>query len=64
VGDAKYGSSRDPLRRLALHARALVFAHPLTGSVLRFETPVPPEFLRLFDRPEAGEEMRGGRRRA
>ncbi len=51
VGDAKYGSTRNPLRRLALHARVLAFTHPVTRSLLRFETPVPPDFLRLFERP-------------
>ena len=51
VGDAKYGSTSDPLHRLALHARVLAFRHPATGETLRFETPVPAEFLRLFARP-------------
>jgi 23S rRNA pseudouridine1911/1915/1917 synthase len=57
VGDAKYGSSGNPLRRLALHALALAFDHPVTGEKLRFETPVPPEFLRLL-------AERGPRRRS
>ncbi len=50
LGDAKYGCSRNPLRRLALHARVLAFAHPVTGQPMRFETAIPKEFLRLFDR--------------
>lgn len=31
--------------RLALHARLLAFAHPATGEALRFESPLPPEFM-------------------
>lgn len=41
VGDQKYGSSDDSIRRLGLHAYMLCFRHPVTGKVLRFETPVP-----------------------
>ncbi len=48
VGDAKYGSVRNPLRRLGLHARVLAFRHPVSGETLRFETPIPADFLRLF----------------
>ena len=44
VGDQKYGSSDDSLRRLGLHAYMLCFRHPVTGKVLRFETPVPACF--------------------
>jgi 23S rRNA pseudouridine1911/1915/1917 synthase len=31
-------------KRLALHARLLAFAHPVSGQPLRFESPLPPEF--------------------
>lgn len=44
VGDQKYGSSDDSIRRLGLHAYMLCFRHPVTGKVLRFETPVPACF--------------------
>lgn len=44
VGDAKYGSTIDPMRRLGLHAYMLCFVHPVTGKRLRFETPVPVSF--------------------
>ena len=50
VGDERYGSGRGPLRRLALHARVLAFRHPVSGETLRFETPIPPEFLGLLQR--------------
>lgn len=48
IGDKKYGSTKNPLRRLGLHARVLAFQHPLTGEELRFETEIPKEFLSLF----------------
>ncbi len=44
VGDATYGSRRDPLGRLGLHACVLGFDHPTTGARLRFVSPPPPAF--------------------
>ena len=44
VGDAKYGSKIDPMRRLGLHAYMLCFKHPVNGKMLRFETPLPACF--------------------
>lgn len=44
VGDHKYGSSDDCIRRLGLHAYMLCFRHPVNGKLLRFETPVPACF--------------------
>ncbi len=41
VGDHKYGSTDDSIRRLGLHAYMLCFRHPVTGKLLRFETPIP-----------------------
>lgn len=49
VGDRKYGSGDDSLRRLALHAYMLCFRHPVTGKLLRFETPVPLSFERCLN---------------
>jgi 23S rRNA pseudouridine1911/1915/1917 synthase len=46
AGDRDYGSRRDPLRRLCLHATRLAFVHPRGGWV-RFESAVPAGFLRL-----------------
>lgn len=48
IGDSKYGSKEKPIGRLALHARILAFTHPVTGELCRFETPVPPKFMKLF----------------
>lgn len=49
VGDHKYGSNQDPMRRLGLHAYMLCFTHPVTGKHLRFETPVPFCFEKLLN---------------
>jgi 23S rRNA pseudouridine1911/1915/1917 synthase len=44
VGDEKYGSLINPLKRLGLHAHKLGFIHPVTGKQLLFESPVPAVF--------------------
>ncbi len=44
AGDDRYGAKTDPIRRLALHARLLAFAHPVTGRKMTFEAPVPDAF--------------------
>ena len=44
VGDHKYGSTDDSIRRLGLHAYMLCFRHPVNGKLLRFETPIPACF--------------------
>ena len=51
VGDGRYGfeEAPNPLGRLALHAFKLCFYHPVTGEVMRFETPYPPAFKALFN---------------
>jgi 23S rRNA pseudouridine1911/1915/1917 synthase len=49
VGDHKYGSDKDPMRRLGLHAYMLCFTHPVTGKHMRFETPVPALFEKCLD---------------
>lgn len=47
VGDEKYGSTSDPIRRVALHAYKLSFIHPVTKEELSFETPIPTNFMQL-----------------
>jgi 23S rRNA pseudouridine1911/1915/1917 synthase len=47
AGDFKYGSSENPIGRLALHAYRLFFTHPITQKRMEFETPYPEKFLRL-----------------
>ena len=64
LGDPVYGSGppaetvRDAiaaagLKRQALHAAVLGFRHPITGEVLRFETPLPADMARLQELLEA-----------
>jgi len=48
VGDKKYGSTINPIDRIALHALVLAFTHPITKEHLRFETAIPRKLLRLF----------------
>lgn len=45
AGDKKYGAVKSPLHRLALHARTLRFAHPITRKDMNFETPIPHKFI-------------------
>ena len=52
AGDKKYGATKDPIRRLALHAFKLHFTHPITGKEMKFETPIPSKFTSLFKQPE------------
>jgi 23S rRNA pseudouridine1911/1915/1917 synthase len=47
IGDKKYGAKTDPAKRLALHACALKFLHPVTQKELRFASPLPRELARL-----------------
>jgi len=44
VGDKKYGSLTNPIRRIALHAYSLTFSHPVSKKKMQFSTPIPPAF--------------------
>lgn len=48
TGDKKYGAKLNPIGQMGLHARVLAFKHPVTGKALRFDTPIPGKFLKLF----------------
>jgi 23S rRNA pseudouridine1911/1915/1917 synthase len=48
IGDKKYGSQTNPLKRLGLHANILEFQHPITKKIMHFEAPMPKEFRKLF----------------
>lgn len=48
VGDRRYGGSKSPIHRLALHARTLRFVHPETRREMNFSTPVPQSFRDLI----------------
>jgi 23S rRNA pseudouridine1911/1915/1917 synthase len=52
VGDKKYGSRKNIIGRLGLHARILAFHHPATGEILRFETQIPGKLTRPFSNQE------------
>ncbi|MDY0406715.1 RluA family pseudouridine synthase [Virgibacillus sp. 179-BFC.A HS] len=47
VGDKKYGSKQNPIRRLGLHAKTLSFVHPTTGKQLTFDAEVPKVFWKI-----------------
>ncbi len=52
LGDWLYkGATAD---RLMLHARRIEFKHPLTGKMLKFEAPVPQDFLDAWKRVTKG----------
>jgi 23S rRNA pseudouridine1911/1915/1917 synthase len=48
INDRKYGGTQNPLNRLGLHSKVLGFIHPVTNKAVRFETPIPRKFTRLF----------------
>jgi 23S rRNA pseudouridine1911/1915/1917 synthase len=49
VGDKKYGSTQNPIKRMGLHAMSLSFQHPVTHEEMRFEAGIPPSFLKLVN---------------
>ena len=48
VGDKKYGATTNPLGRLGLHAKSIIFKHPKTGKILSFQTGIPAKFSGMF----------------
>lgn len=61
LGDARYGSkravefvkTRHSFSRLALHSQALELELPDTRQTKRFESAIPPEFLRIMEEDKA-----------
>lgn len=52
VGDLLYGARREgrvKTSRLFLHAKSLAFAHPATGEMVSFTSPLPPELQAVLD---------------
>lgn len=49
VGDKKYGSVKNPVRRVCLHASILELTHPITKKALRFEAKLPKEFKQFME---------------
>ncbi len=48
IGDEKYGSKLDTIRRLGLHAHHLLIEHPLTHEKQTFTSACPPNFSKKF----------------
>ena len=48
TGDKKYGAKLNPVGQMGLHARVLAFKHPVTNRPMRFDTPIPIKFQKLF----------------
>ena len=48
VGDDKYGHTKNPLKRLGLHASRLEFIHPVTKELVNIAAAVPQSFRALF----------------
>lgn len=44
IGDSKYGSTKNPLRRMCLHASRLVLTNPNTHKDMEFMCNIPKEF--------------------
>lgn len=54
AGDRKYGAVTNPIGRLALHAAAISFTHPRTGKSMRFTSPLPRKFRKLWKEKPSG----------
>jgi len=48
IGDKKYNSKTNPIKRLGLHANKLVIINPITKEEMIFETDVPNEFINII----------------
>ncbi len=48
VGDTKYGTGKDPMGRLGLHASKVQFIHPVTKELITLTAPLPSVFNGVF----------------
>jgi 23S rRNA pseudouridine1911/1915/1917 synthase len=48
VGDKKYGASKNPIKRIALHGGELQLKHPTTGELLEFKSSIPKVMQQLL----------------
>jgi 23S rRNA pseudouridine1911/1915/1917 synthase len=52
LGDSLYGGKLGPglpqIARQALHAHQLELTHPVTGNLLQFQSPLPPDMVILL----------------
>ena len=49
VGDKKYESKTNPIRRMGLHANKLVLMHPVTNVEMTFECDIPSSFIKVVE---------------
>ena len=49
VGDKKYGSTKNPVRRVCLHASLLEVNHPFKNYTFKFEAKLPKEFKQFLE---------------
>ncbi len=48
LGDTLYGEESSLISRQALHAKTLIFRHPITNNIIRIDAPFEQDFLSLF----------------
>ncbi len=49
IGDKKYNSKYNPIRRMGLHANKLVITHPISGKEMTFECDIPNNFIKIVE---------------
>jgi len=52
VGDIRYGADDKISRKIRLHAYYFEFEHPVTHEVIKIETPIPDNFIKLGNKDE------------
>jgi 23S rRNA pseudouridine1911/1915/1917 synthase len=52
TGDEKYGARRNPLKRLALHAKTLKFHHPVTKKMMEFHVEPDKSFTQILSKED------------
>lgn len=50
VGDEKYKSNENPIKRLGLHALTLSFIHPFNNNLIEIKTKTPDVFYSVFNK--------------
>lgn len=48
IGDKKYDSRKNPIRRLGLHANILIIENPITKKDMEFKAKIPKQFNSIF----------------
>ncbi len=48
-GDNLYGIANNKINRQALHAKELIFPHPITRDIIHLSAPIPPDMQALID---------------